>query len=76
MTTLTSEALRLPPEERLKLIGEVWNSFVSDPASLPATSEEIEEMERRRKQYEAEPNSLTDWEELKAQLRLGRDDAH
>ena len=76
MTALTPEALRLSPQERLKLIEEVWDSLVADPNSLPTTAEELEEMERRRKRYTAYPASLTDWEDLKSELRLWRKNAH
>jgi len=69
MTSLTNEALRLPPEERLRLIEDVWESFVSDPASLPVSAQQMEELDRRKKHYSANPDSLIDWEEMKSRLR-------
>ena len=76
MTELTNEALRLPPMERLKLIEEVWDSLAADQAAFPATSQELEELERRRKRYVSNPDSLIDWQEMKARLFRRRDDAH
>ena len=76
MTELTNEALRLPPMERLKLIEEVWDSLAADHAAFPATSQELEELERRRKRYVSNPDSLIDWQEMKARLFRRRDDAH
>jgi len=76
VTELTNEALRLPPMERLKLIEEVWDSLAADPAAFPATSQELEELERRRKRYVSNPDSLIDWQEMKARLFRRRDDAH
>ncbi len=63
MMSLTTEALRLPPEERLKLIEEVWESLVAEPTSLPISGQELKELERRRSRYTAEPGSLIDWQE-------------
>src|SRR3989442_6893439 len=72
---VTTEALRLPPEERLKLLEEIWNSFAAEPASLPVSAGEIEELERRRKHYVSNPDSLVDWRELKIRLQQRRKDA-
>ena len=76
MTALTNEALRLSPEERLKLIAEVWESLATEPGSLPISSQQIEELERRRERYLADPNSLIDWADLKSRLPRGGSDAH
>jgi putative addiction module component (TIGR02574 family) len=69
MTALTAEALRLPPEERLRLIEEVWDSLAAAQDTAPVTPAEMEELERRRKRYTSDPASLIDWHELKAQIR-------
>src|SRR5258708_7515575 len=66
MTALANEALRLAPQERLRLIEEIWESLAAEPASLPVAAEQLEEMERRRDRYESDPASLIDWQELKS----------
>jgi putative addiction module component (TIGR02574 family) len=76
MTALTAEALRLPPRERLKLIQDVWNSLDGESSTLPTTDEELAELDRRRAHYAANPDSLVDWEALKAQLKKSGADAH
>ena len=76
MMALTTEALRLPPEERLKLIEEVWESFATAPASFPVSGSDLEELERRRNRYAADPASLIDWQEMKSRLEQPRSDAH
>jgi len=75
MTALANEALRLAPQERLRLIEEIWESLAAEPASLPVAAEQLEEMERRRDRYESDPASLIDWQELKSKLQR-RGDAH
>lgn len=68
MSALAIEAMRLPPEERLKLIEEVWESLAANPASLPTSPSQLEELERRRARYLANPDSLIDWQEMKSRL--------
>jgi putative addiction module component (TIGR02574 family) len=75
MTTLTAEALRLPPIERLKLIEEVWESLAAEPASFPVATEELEELQRRRDHYRSDPASMVDWHEMKSRL-IQDGDAH
>jgi putative addiction module component (TIGR02574 family) len=75
MTTLTTEALRLPPMERLKLIEEVWESLAGDPASFPVSPQEMEELQRRRERYRSNPASLVDWQEMKSRV-IPDADAH
>jgi putative addiction module component (TIGR02574 family) len=66
VTTLITEALRLSPMERLKLIEEVWESLAAEPASFPVANEELEELQRRRGRYRSDPASMTDWQEMKS----------
>ena len=75
MTALTSEALRLPPDERLKLIEELWSSLAEMQESLPASSSELHELDARRERYSANPSSLIDWEEMKVELAKRHRDA-
>ena len=70
MTALASEALRLPTTERLRLIEEVWDSLSSEPAKLPVSEADMHELERRRKRYMTDPDSLIDWKALKQQIGL------
>jgi putative addiction module component (TIGR02574 family) len=76
MTALMSEALRLPPDERLKLIEELWSSLSAKPESLPTSAAELHELDARRERYNANPNSLIDWEDMKRELAKRRHDAH
>ena len=75
MTALTSEALRLPPDERLKLIEELWSSLADRPESLRTSASELHELDARRERYNANPASLIDWEEMKSELAKRRRDA-
>ena len=65
----TEEELReLSLSDRLRLLGDVWETFVSDPESLPLSDEHRKEIDRRLDAYERDPNRSADW--LDARRRI------
>ena len=67
MPTLThDEITRLSPEERLILIGELWDSL--DPVEVPVTTSQRAELRRRLDSFEQDRSDGITWEQLKAQL--------
>jgi len=67
MSTLThDEIARLTPEERLTLIGELWDSL--DPEDVPVTPAQRAELERRFDSFEQDRSGGITWEQLKAVL--------
>ena len=56
---------QLTPSERLTLIGELWDSL--DPADVPVTQAQKDELDRRRDAATSETGKS--WEELEASLR-------
>lgn len=65
---------RLGVEERLALVGEIWDSIAADSASVPLTPEQAQELDRRLAAHEANPDDVVSWESAKATLskRLGK----
>jgi putative addiction module component (TIGR02574 family) len=57
---------RLYPEERLTLIGELWDSL--DPADVPVTPTHRAELQRRLDRFEQDRSGGITWEQLRAQL--------
>ena len=47
---------RLPVEERIKLVEELWDSIAADQKALPLTDEQKAELDRRLDAYEADGN--------------------
>ncbi len=47
---------RLPLEERIKLVEELWDSVAADQKALPLTDEQKAELDRRLDAYEADGN--------------------
>ena len=68
MRALTAEEIdRLSPEERLALIGELWDSL--DDSEIPLTPAQTAELERRLASFESERDKGVSWEALKRELR-------
>ena len=67
MPTLNHDEIsRLSPEERLMLIGELWDSL--DPADIPVTGTQRAELKRRLDSFEQDRSDGITWEQLRAQL--------
>ena len=45
---------RLPIEERIKLVEELWDSIAADQKALPLTDEQKAELDRRLDAYEVD----------------------
>ncbi len=58
----------MEPEERLRLIGDLWDSLSENPADLSLTQAQRAELDRRLNRLESGKAKLVSWEELKARL--------
>jgi len=63
---LLTEILRLPPEERIDLLGEAWDAIAATPEDVPVPEWHVRELERRLS--DPEPSYLP-WEEVRARLK-------
>jgi putative addiction module component (TIGR02574 family) len=68
MTTLGID--RLPPEDQLRLVGEILDSLENRPAP-PLTEAQRKELDRRLAALDAGAATLHPWSEVKARV-LGR----
>lgn len=62
---LLEEILRLPVEQRLDLLEQVWESIAADPSKVPAPEWHLAELDRRL--AEPNPERLT-WDEVKSRF--------
>ena len=63
---LLSEILRLPPDERIELLGEAWDAIAASPEDVALTEWHLEELGRRL----ADPDpKYVPWEEVRARLQ-------
>jgi putative addiction module component (TIGR02574 family) len=57
---------RLPIDERLALVEEIWDSIAADTGAVPLTDAQRIELEKRIAEDDARPDDVTPWEQVKA----------
>ena len=60
------DILKLPVEERLALVEQIWDSIAADQTALPLSEEHRRELDRRLD--EPDPGPSITWEELRKRL--------
>ena len=68
MSVNLSEVLKLPVDERLKLVESIWNSIAEFPEALELSDAQRRVLNERLADYEANPSAGIPWSELKSQL--------
>ena len=65
---------RLSVEDRLLLVGEIWDSIAHAQPTVPLTESQQQELERRLRDHEQNPDDVVSWEDVKAATlaRLGQ----
>jgi putative addiction module component (TIGR02574 family) len=66
MQLTAAEITRLSPEERLRLIAQLWDSLNDEEVPLPPA--QAAELERRLATFDADAAQAVGWAELKAEL--------
>jgi putative addiction module component (TIGR02574 family) len=64
--TSAFDITRLTPQDRLDLIGELWDSL--SPEDVRLSSAQDAELERRLRSFDADAQSAVSWEEVDAEL--------
>jgi putative addiction module component (TIGR02574 family) len=64
---LMDEILRLPINERLQLVEDVWDSIAATPEAVPIPEWHKAELDRRL--ANPDPGPSLSWEEVRARLR-------
>jgi putative addiction module component (TIGR02574 family) len=74
MSTSKADILKLPVAERLKLVGDIWDSIAADaPGSVELTEAQRRELRRRLAEHDADPGSAIPWSQVRDEL-LPRDE--
>ena len=60
---------KLAPEERLQLIGELWDSLCLHPETLSLTPAQQQELDRRLDSLDRGEAEVVAWAEVKRRLR-------
>lgn len=67
-----AELKALPVNERLQLVGDLWDSIAEDQNALNDPESVVEEVRARKARYLADPDSAISWEAAKHRIRSGR----
>lgn len=59
----------MPPEDRLELIGELWDSLRKLPDAIPVPQSHRDELDARLDALERGDAELVDWDEARRRMR-------
>jgi len=59
---------RLSVPERIQLVEDLWDSIAASGADVPLTAAEIQELDRRLDDLEANPGTGVPWDEVRARI--------
>jgi putative addiction module component (TIGR02574 family) len=62
----------LSPEEKLILVGEIWDELAASPNSLPPRQDHIDLLKQRLADYKKNPTDVRSWEEVKSAITSGK----
>lgn len=68
MKIQTDEILTLSIKDRLRLVGEIWDSIAASPEEIPLTAAQRKELDRRKRAHRQNPSAAKPWSEIKARL--------
>jgi putative addiction module component (TIGR02574 family) len=62
----------LSPEEKLILVGELWDELAARPDAFPPREDHIELLRQRLETYRENPEDVIAWENVKARILASR----
>ena len=69
---LREQVFRLSAAERLELLEDLWDSLADDDSALQLTAEQREDLDRRLREADADPEGGSSWEEVRERIRQRR----
>ncbi|ALF55887.1 imidazole glycerol phosphate synthase [Nostoc piscinale CENA21] len=68
-TATLNEIKTLTIEERIRLVQAIWDSIAAEQTYPDITEPQKQELERRINDYEANPDNVMTWDEIKASIK-------
>jgi putative addiction module component (TIGR02574 family) len=62
----------LSAEEKLILVGELWNDLAAHPAAFPPREDHIRVLKERLANYRKNPGDVVAWEDVKTRILTSR----
>ena len=69
---LREQVFRLSAAERLELLEDLWDSLADDDSALQLTAEQREDLDRRLREADADPEGGSSWEKVRERIRQRR----
>lgn len=69
MSDVSSPFSGMSPDQKLQLIGELWDDLSATPSNVPLQQWQKEELDRRKANLEAHPESALTWDEILERIR-------
>jgi putative addiction module component (TIGR02574 family) len=66
VSSVRKDILTLSVSDRLKLLGEIWDSLAATPEAIRVTDAQRKELARRRRAHACNPSAAKSWEEVRA----------
>ncbi len=61
--------LELPLPDQLQLVEDLWDHIAASKEPLPIPDWQKDELDRRQRNFEANPDSAVSWDDAKKQIR-------
>ena len=68
MRIQVDEILSMSVKDRLRLVGEIWDSIAASPEEIPLTAVQRKELDRRKREHRRNPSAAKTWSEIKDRL--------
>jgi putative addiction module component (TIGR02574 family) len=65
---LTEEAKKLPVDERIALVEEIWDSIAEDNGCFELTEAQKQELDLRIQSFQQNPHAGRSWEDIKSEF--------
>lgn len=67
-SNLTEEAKKLPVDERIALVEEIWDSIAEENGCFELTDAQKQELDRRIQSLQENPRAGRSWEDIKSEF--------
>lgn len=72
ITTTLNQIIALSIQDRIRLVQAILDSIAAEQDYLDLTDSQKQELDRRIDDYEANPDNVLTWEEVKASVKARR----
>ena len=69
ITATLNEIAALSVEDRIRLVQAIWDSIADEQVYPDLTEAQKQELDRRIKDYEGNPDKILTWEEIKSSVK-------